>query len=364
MGKHRLVRIYVSTTYAIITLLFAFVFIGMLLLNYFVDWSVVFNVDSSLSRELHEVFSILSIFICIRVIASVFTFMLMADQKPAFSSAVLTLGQVAALLTIYIFTKTIQGSLYCLALAISGVPCVILVVVSIGVFCTKTYRQYAPSFKFIRMHMAPKLLGLGVQFSIITIAGLGIMQLINVFISKEQGAVCVTQYNISYKYFSVVFMLAELIVSPFWSGFTEAYVQNDYEWMRKSFRQLETIVLLAIPVIVLMFFVCPTVIRLWVGDSVIIPVSLSAAMGVFIFFQSAYCIYSNMVYGIGKIRLQLMLFLISSGLAFVLIRAGIKWVGLWGCMIFPTITYLVIAVICRLQVKKVLARKDKGIWSK
>lgn len=364
LGMHKLAQIYVSTTYAIICILFTAIFIGMLILNYFVDWSIIFNIAPALKQELHDVFSILSIFICIRIIASVFTFMLLADQKPAFSAAVLTLGQVAALLTIYIFTKTIPGSLYCLALAISGIPCIILVGTSIIVFYTKTYRKYAPSFKLIRLHMAPQLLGLGVQFSIITIAGLVILQLINVVISKELGSICVTQYNISYKYFSVAFMVAELIVSPFWSGFTEAYVQKDYKWMYHSFRKLELIILLCIPVILVMFFLSSTIIKLWIGDSVSIPSTLSASIGVFVFFQSAYCIYSNMVYGIGRTRLQLLLFLIAAASAFFFISLGIKYWGLWGCMVFPSITYLIIACICRTQIKKILLKHDKGIWSK
>lgn len=364
LGKHRMAKIYVSTTYAIITLLFSAIFIGLILLNQFVDWSIVFNVSPSLKQELHNVFSILSIFLCVRIIASVFTFMLLADQKPALSSAVLTLGQVAALVTIFIFTKTMPASLYYLALAISGIPCVVLVTMTLIVFCTRSYRRYAPSFRCVRMKMAPQLLGLGVQFSIITISGLVILQLINVFISKELGAVCVTQYNISYKYFSVVYMLAELIVSPFWSGFTEAFVQNDYKWMNNSFHKLEKVILLCIPVIIVMFFAAPKVIELWVGDSVVVPTTLFASMAVFVFFQSAYCIYSNMVYGIGRTQIQLLLFIVFSALSFILIRTGIRWFGLWGCMIFPTITYLIIALICRIQIKKTLLRRDNGLWSK
>lgn len=364
LGKHRLAKIYVSTTYAIISLLFGFIFILLILLNHFVDWSSVFNVSIYLRQELHDVFFILSIFICIRIIASVFTFMLLADQKPAFSSAVLTLGQIAALFTIFIFTKTISGSLYYLALAISGIPCLILVIMTIGTFCTKHYKRYAPSYKYVRLSMTPQLLGLGIQFSIITISGLVILQLINIVISKELGSICVTQYNISYKYFSVAYMLAELIVSPFWSGFTEAYVQNDYKWMYRCFRKLEIVVLLCIPTIFVMFLLSHVIIRIWVGDSVTIPTSLSAAMSFFVLFQSAYCIYSNMIYGIGRTRLQLIFFIILSISSFLFIKIGINYFGFWGCMVYPSITYLLIALICRIQIKKVLLKKDKGIWSK
>lgn len=43
----------------------------------------------------------------------------------------------------------------------------------------------------------------------------------------------VTQYNVAYKYYNVLSMVAAIILTPFWSAFTEAYVQKDTIWMKR-----------------------------------------------------------------------------------------------------------------------------------
>ena len=72
------------------------------------------------------------------------------------------------------------------------------------------------------------------------------------FLSRVQGPEAVTQYNIAYKYFNVLNMAANIILTPFWSAFTDAYIKRDYNWMRGTLEKLEKLWLLCIPILVLM----------------------------------------------------------------------------------------------------------------
>ena len=62
--------------------------------------------------------------------------MLMADQKPALASLIQTGGQLLAFIAIYILTKTTMGSLVALAFVFSGIPCFLLISLSVVLFCT------------------------------------------------------------------------------------------------------------------------------------------------------------------------------------------------------------------------------------
>ena len=53
-----------------------------------------------------------------------------------------------------------------------------------------------------------------------------IFQVINIIISRNLGPIAVTQYNVAYKYYNVLNMASVIILTPFWSAFTDAYVKG------------------------------------------------------------------------------------------------------------------------------------------
>ena len=153
----------------------------------------------------------------------------------------------------------------------------------------------------------------------------------------------------------------ELAVTPFWSGFTDAYTKGDYIWMEHILKKLELLIITCIPAIVLMYLAADTVILLWVGDDVIVPHSLSIAMSLFVFFQSAYCVYSNLVNGIGKVTLQLFAFVITGILAIPLIVFTTRTLGLWACVLIPILAYAGIAILCRIQIRRIIHQNIRRI---
>ena len=78
-GDMQLAREYVSTTYVVLSLLFSSVFLIAIVVNHFVNWSAILNVDAAYSSELNIVFGILAFFFCLNIVASIFTTMLTAN---------------------------------------------------------------------------------------------------------------------------------------------------------------------------------------------------------------------------------------------------------------------------------------------
>lgn len=63
-------------------------------------------------------------------------------------------------------------------------------------------------------------------------------------------------------------MAANIILTPFWSAFTDAYIKRDYNWMRGTLEKLEKLWLLCIPILVLMVLSSDLLYKFWIGDSV------------------------------------------------------------------------------------------------
>lgn len=363
-GNMVLAREYVSTTYVVLSLLFSGIFLIAIAVNHFVDWSTVLNVDPIYSSELNAVFGILAFFLCLNMVSSIFTTMLAAYQKPALASLIQTLGQVLGFVCIYILTKTVPGNLSVLAFAFSGVPCFLLIIISIGMFLNSKYKNISPSFRFVHFSLTKKIVGLGGQFFVIMISMLFVFQFINIIISRVEGPMAVTQYNIAYKYFNVLVMFVNIILAPFWSAFTDAYVKQDYAWMKNARNRLEIAGLLCVPIAILMVLLSHLLYTFWIGSEVIIPISLSVALAVFAIAQIFGGVYVTFLNGIGKVRIQMLIYLFSAIIALPAMYISHHWLGLEGIVLFPSIVCTLQAILGRTQLKRIINNTAYGIWNK
>lgn len=78
-GDVKLAKEYVSTTYVVLLLLFSGILLITLMVNRYLNWSSILNIDAIYNEELHVVFGLLACFFCLNIVASVFTTMLTAD---------------------------------------------------------------------------------------------------------------------------------------------------------------------------------------------------------------------------------------------------------------------------------------------
>lgn len=363
-GDNAAARMYVSTTYAALAIVFTIMISVVAVANRYADWSNILNIDPRYNVELSKVFIIITSSFGLNIVFSTFTTMLTADQKPAISSFIQVLGQAAALITIFTLTKlNTSGNLTTLAFVFSGIPVVIVVVSSIILFNTK-YRDVVPSFKYVKLGRVRDILGLGIEFFIITTSMLFIFNLINIIISRILGPESVTEYNIAYKYFNALFMFISLILNPFWSAFTDAYTRKDYTWMTKMFSMLEKLWLITIPILSVMYLVAPYFYCFWVGDTVSVSQTINISMAVYTLFLTLGNIYMYMINGIGKVRIQLIIYMFFAIIAYPIMTFMCKQYGITGLLLIPTIVYAVQGLLCRIQLKKILNNTATGFWNK
>lgn len=303
-------------------------------------------------------------FFGLNMILQVFAALVTADQRPALASLINVLGQAFAFLTILILTHTIRhGNLIQLALAFSGVPVLVLGLISLFMFYGR-YSQFRPSIRFVRFSYVKNILGIGGQFFIITTAMLLIFQLMNVIISRELGPDVVTQYNVSYKYFNMLYMIALIIITPFWSAFTDAYTRSNFDWMASMLRNMERLWLLSIPCVIVMILCATPFIAAWLDHVVNVPLSFNISLAIYVELMILANIYMYMINGTGKVRLQLIIYVTFAIIAYPVMTFCCRRWSIPGLLLLPTLVYLFQAVAGRLQIKKIINRSASGIWNK
>lgn len=364
IGNEGLARKYVSTTYCILfIILLGFIFLFLIANNFLLDWASVLNLSSEVNGTIVNVFNIMMLFFAVFFVLNILSALLAADQKVAVASIITTVSQSFTLLIIFILKFFISGNIYILVLITSGIPCVVLFVASFYYFRTR-YKKYSPSLKFVDFKLLKDIMGLGSKFFLIQISLLVIFHVMNLFLMRNYGGESVTLYNVTFRYYNIIYMIINIIISPLWPAFTDAYQKKDYQWMNNIYRKLSIMWWLSIPLAAIMFFISPYIFHLWLGDDIIISSQLSVFVIVYVLLMSRANLYMYMINGIGTIMVQLFGYVIIALISIPAINYTSIIYGIQGIVIVPSVAYLIQSVLCQIQLKKILNKSASGIWLK
>lgn len=362
-NEYVLARQYVSTTYALLTLVFVGLGIVALGINHYINWADILHVNTQLYNILRITFALLICFFCIGFVLQIVTTLLIADQQPAKAAFIQTAGQVIALLVIFIMSHYTEGNLVKLVFIFSGIPVLITFVFSLFIFNSKTYRIYRPSLSFINFDLTKNIMNMGLKYFFTTCSLFVILQFIIIMISREYGPESVTEYNVAYKYYNALLMFFMIIITPFWSSFTDAYTQKDYKWMYNIIKRLEKAFLAFILLSLAMMAMAPYVFDIWVGSQVHISTWLSITTGSFIVSQMLTSLYIYPLNGTGKMKLQIIIDFCFAVVALPVLYYSCKWIGVPGMLLFLIVFHITLAAFCRKQLFLLISQKATGVWN-
>ena len=356
---------YVSTTYAILICIFSVVLLVFHISNFFLNWNSILNTKTIDENELYILTSIVFTFFVLRFIVQLISVIYLADQKPSATKMMATGGNLLSFLIVLLLTKiTLNGNLVLLGTIISAVPVLLFVVVSVISFNTR-YKSLKPSVKAVDFKLSSTLLKLGTKFFFLQVAYIIVFSTSNVFITQFYGPAEVAVFNIAFKYFQIPVMVFSIIMSPIWSAVTDAYSQSDFDWMKKTLRQLNVISLLFVFGIILMVVISNWVYKIWVGDEIEIPMSLSVSLSIYSVMQIAIAPYSSFINGIGKLKLTVLLTFLGILVYLILIFVfGNLFNNSTGIVMAIICTHVIGAIIQPTQTYKLLNKTAKGIWNK
>lgn len=320
-----LARKYVSTTYALLILIFIPLMILMLVVAPMLDWHQILNLPQGAVNGLLASVCIVITYFCLNFILSTVNVVMQADQWPAGAALRGLIQQLISLAVIFVLTLTTKGSLVKLCIALCACPIVVVSLFNIVLYSSR-YKEIAPSLADVDFSTAPSLFKLGIQFFIIQVAGVIQFQMTNFLIIHNFGATEVTEYNVAYKLFNVPYMLWITIVTPVWAAVTDAVAKNDFAWIRGAVKKYLQVFVLFLSGTILLLLISGPLYRIWLGDTVSVSFEMSAWVMVFIITLMYGTIFVHILDGAGILKFQSIACIIAPfvflGLCFLFIRLG------------------------------------------
>jgi len=363
-GDDETAQVYVSTTYALLGIIFAGVWLLFLGVNQFVDWAAVLNVPGGMREEVSTLAIIVFTYFCLQFVLRIITTLIIADQQPAKSSFIDVLGQLMSLLIVFVLVKLTEGSLVNLGLALCVAPLVVLAVANL-IFFSGVYRQYRPQVSKIKFSYAKGLFNLGLVFFVIQLAGIIQYQSANFIIARNFSPSDVTSYNIVYRYFGMLNMVFAIFLNPFWSASTEAYLKKDIAWIRNGIRKYNLLNIVLIGVGVVMLVYADELYALWLGEGTV-DIAFSLSLWGFLYFNMSMFggKYVSFLNGISALRIQFIASMISPVLYIIIVMVLIKYyhMGVYAVFVASILANINGYVLAPLQYHQIINRNKKGIW--
>lgn len=362
LGDVSAARSYVSSTYALLFIISTVMFTVFYFVNPYINWQQILNAHNTEANNLSLVVLVVFAFFCFQFVIQLINNVLTANQTPAKTAFLNLMGQLLSLIAVLFLIRYKQGALMDVVIIIAGLPLIVLLAGSICYY-NGTYKLLAPSFRFVDFRHAKELLGIGGGFFIIQINALVLYETDNIVITQIFGPGEVTTFNVAYKLFSIILMFFVIVITPFWSAFTEAHTKNDYDWIKRTLTKINKLWIALSFCSVCLLVLSPWLYNLWLGKSITVPISLSIAMCLYtitIIWQAVYVQFLN---GVGKIKLQLYLGIIGSIVNVPLSVFLGKRIGVAGVTLSNVILFIVMGIVFSIQTKKIVNKTATGIFN-
>lgn len=364
-GDLTLAKAYVSSAYFTIgsvCLLLIIVFFG---LNFFIDWTRVFNANATMQKELGILMPIVFSFFCLQLVVKLITTIYTADQHHSMQGKVTFYSSALSLLAIWLMTHFAKSSLLIFGTIFSALPVLLLVGLNVFAFSNR-YKEYSPSLILWKKKYLKDIFGLGMKFFLLQMSAMILFSTDNLIITQIFGPKEVVPYNIAFKYINISNMVFSMILTPYWSSITEAYSKGDYNWIKTSMNNLFKISMSLILVIFLMVVVSPFIYRIWINKDVVIPLSLTIYMAVFFALNIYYLPYNFFINGVGKVKLQICYIIIAAivNVPLSIFLAKNLGFGVSGVILATTLCSIPHILLCPIQYNKIINKRARGIWNK
>ncbi len=159
-----------------------------------------------------------------------------------------------------------------IAIVIAAQGALVLANVVLLVVQVHQLRWWGMGLLRLRFECLRELLGLGVFFSVQQILVAVLFALPQVVISATLGAAAVTPYNLAQRLFNLCAMIQNAFMLPLWPAYSRAKAKREFAGMRATLgNSIRAVVLLTILPMAALTFFAGDIIRLWVGESQVVP---------------------------------------------------------------------------------------------
>lgn len=297
-------NVYLSTGYYLVFIFSVLIYIIFFIFSEYINWQSVFNTYTLDNEYLKYILNIIVFSILVNFILSIIDGVLNAVQKSSFVVFKQFIIQLITLILVLILFNFTSSSLLLIAVVygfsmISGN-------LLISYYFYKKNLEFKPSFKNFDRKKIKFLFSLGMKFFFLQFTFLIIMTTDKMIITQILGPTYVTNYEILFKYFSILMFIHGIINSPLWPMYSEAYKNKDFKWIKNTLLRMNIIYLFYILIIILFIYSADIVIPFWLKDnSLQLSFDNYIYMGILVLSLAWSNIYSYFLNGLEKLNIQL-----------------------------------------------------------
>lgn len=358
-------KTYVSTAYAVLSIVCFSLIAVLFVAKQSIKWGSILNAPPALYQEVTILATVVILAFAVRMVLSLVSFIWIAVQFPAIQhliQAASKLLTLVILITMYFLGK---GTIIKLAVAYVFPPLFLLALLTVFTFRTR-FRDYRPSLRHVKLKSISELMNLGIKFFILQMLFIVLITMDNLIITHLFGAAEVSPYQISHKYFGLLFAMFIITLTPIWSATTEAFVIRDYQWVRRVVDKYLKLWRYIVAIGTIMLIVSPAIYKLWIGNKVQISFSLSLCWSLLIMIMCGHSLYSYVINGVGYLYVQLIgavsVMILKLPLS-IFLAENLNF-GPSGVILATIVLYFLLLITRYIQYQKIIHETATGLWAK
>ena len=137
----------------------------------------------------------------------------------------------------------------------------------------------SPRLRYFDLAGSRELMGAGLAFLSIQIGVSIALYADNFIIAQLLGPSEVARYSVGVRLFSLVSLIPQILFTPLWPAYSEAYARGDMQWIRATLKRTAFLGLaISVGVGLCLLIAAPWFIARWTRGSVVLPFSLLVAL--------------------------------------------------------------------------------------
>jgi O-antigen/teichoic acid export membrane protein len=199
-----------------------------------------------------------------------------------------------------------------------------------------------------RVHFgaAREIMGHGMLFFILQIAGLAVFNTDNLIIAHFLGAEQVTPYAVTWRLVGYASVLQSLLVPSLWPAFSEAYVGHDLAWVRRIYRRIMRVTFVIVgSAALLLGFAGRWIIGWWAGEAAVPNSPLLWCMCFWVVLLSITVNQGTLLAATQRLGLQAVCSSLAAALNLVLSIVLVQRIGAIGVPLATIISYLLFIIL-------------------
>jgi O-antigen/teichoic acid export membrane protein len=213
-----------------------------------------------------------------------------------------------------------------------------------------------PALRKVHLGAAREIMGHGMLFFVLQIAGLAVFNTDNFIIAHFLGAEQVTPYAVTWRLVGYASVLQSLLVPSLWPAFSEAYAGRDLAWIRTTYRRVMRATVLTVSSAALFLgFAGRWIINVWAGKAAVPSSALLWGMCFWIVLLTITINQGALLAATQHLQLQTIYSSLAAILNLILSIVLVQHIGANGVLLATIISYLVFIVFpATWQIRQIL----------